>query len=73
MKEAVRRVGLAKPATPHTLRHSFATRLLECGTDIRTVQDLLGHQDVATTQTYTHVMKKPEMGTRSPLDWGGSP
>lgn len=60
--------GLSKRVTTHTLRHSFATHLLEGGTDIRTLQDLLGHRDVATTQIYTHVMQKPGLGVRSPLD-----
>jgi len=68
MKEAVRKSGVLKNATCHTLRHSFATHLLENGYDIRTLQELLGHTSVTTTQTYTHVMQKPGLGVRSPLD-----
>ena len=68
MKQAVRDAGLAKPATPHTLRHSFATHLLEGGYDIRTVQELLGHANVATTMIYTHVLNKGGRGVTSPLD-----
>lgn len=68
VREAAKRAGLTKRVTSHTLRHSFATHLLEGGTDIRTVQDLLGHKSVETTQIYLHVMQKPGAGVRSPLD-----
>ena len=68
VSRAGKRAGLNKRVTSHTLRHSFATHLLEDGVDIRTVQDLLGHKSVETTQVYLHVMQKPGAGVRSPLD-----
>ncbi len=68
VKKAVNLAGLTKLATPHTFRHSFATHLLEGGYDIRTVQELLGHSDVATTMIYTHVLNKGGKGVSSPLD-----
>ena len=68
VKRAAAAAGVAKPVSCHTLRHSFATHLLERGYDIRTVQELLGHSDVSTTMVYTHVLNKGARGVRSPLD-----
>jgi integrase len=68
IKKAAAKAGVDKPVSVHTMRHSFATHLLQAGTDIRTVQELLGHSDVSTTMIYTHVLKVAAGTTRSPLD-----
>jgi site-specific recombinase XerD len=68
IKSAIKAAGIVKPASTHTLRHSFATHLLQSGYDIRTVQELLGHKDVSTTMIYTHVLNRGGKGVASPLD-----
>ena len=73
VRDAARAAGLTRAATPHSLRHYAATHLLEAGYDIRTIQELLGHRDVATTMIYTHVLNRGGRGVRSPLDQLGLP
>ena len=68
LKKAAKQTDITKSISPHTLRHCFATHLLEAGYDIRTVQELLGHKDVRTTQIYLHTMNRPGLGVVSPLD-----
>lgn len=68
IKQAARNLGLPQPVSVHTLRHCFATHMLEDGCDIRTLQEIMGHKDVKTTQIYTHVMRGAGIGARSPLD-----
>lgn len=68
IKRAVKLAGITKQITSHTFRHAFATHLLQAGTDIRTIQSFLGHNDVSTTMIYTHVLRQGGQGVKSPLD-----
>lgn len=68
VRGAAQRAGIVKPCTPHVLRHSFATHLLQSGYDVRTIQELLGHKDLNTTSIYTHVLNRGGRGIRSPFD-----